>query len=261
MSTEMTSSQHDHDGLEEAVGLFEPDSSVLAAEMRYSDFEALVEGSGTLDQFAASVARAAYAIVGTGLSVQGIVFFQFKVDEEGKVDSAFNVPLRYLIENAGMGPDLGAGRIRLACRSQCPVPWHAKDLWEPAGEGDENPAHQLQKAIWRNRLGLKPRSFAPIKVAEDFVLEDVHSEQRELEAKLTTAFGAEGKVNLESLIRQNSDHLTKVSTKYRSDLEAQQQTYLDQIRSCRDEIQKLKVDLRNEQQRSRRLQELLRGEP
>jgi hypothetical protein len=37
--------------------------------------------------------------------------------------------------------------------------------------------------------------------------------------------------------------------------------YLDQIRNCKDEIQKLKSALRNEQERSRRLQQLLRGEP
>lgn len=261
MSAEMTSDQNAPEGLEEAIGVYEPDNNAVAMEMRFCDFEALVDGGGTLEQFAASVARAAYAVVGTGLAVQGIVFFQFKVDEEGRIDPAFNIPLRYLMDNAGGGPDLGTGPIRLACRSQCPVPWHSKNLWEPSNEGEENPAQQLQKAIWRNRLGLKPTSFVTNTVAENFVLEDARSEQRQLEARLTDAFGTEGKVNLESMIRQNSDQLTKVSTKYRSDLEQQQQMYLEQIRGCRDEIQKLKTDLRNEQQRSRRLQELLRGEP
>ena len=87
------------------------------------------------------------------------------------------------------------------------------------------------------------------------------AEQRKLEARLTDTFGESGKVNLESLIRQHNEQLTRVSDRYRSDLERQQQAYLDQIRSCRDEIQRLKSALRNEQERSRRLQQLLRGEP
>ena len=262
MSSEIATSESDQqDGLEEAVMLFEPDSLSVAREMRFSDFEELTEGTSTLDAFAASIARGAYVLVGTGLSVQGVVFFQFKVDEDGRIDASFNVPLRYLIDNAGLGPDLGTGPIRLACRSQCPVPWHSINLWEPEGEGDEHPAQKLQKIIWRNRLGLKPQSLITNRVTEDFVLEDAREDTRDLQAKLTEAFGEEGKLDLEKMIRHRNEQLTDVSTKYRSDMEQQQQTYLDQIRSCRDEIQKLKVELRNERERSRRLQELLRGGP
>lgn len=262
MSSEIaTSESNQQDGLEEAVMLFEPDSFSVAQEMRFSDFEELTEGTSTLDAFAASIARGAYVLVGTGLSVQGVVFFQFKVDEDGRIDASFNVPLRYLIDNAGLGPDLGTGPIRLACRSQCPVPWHSVNLWEPEGEGDEHPAQKLQKIIWRNRLGLKPQSLITNRVTEDFVLEGARDDTRDLQAKLTEAFGEEGKLDLEKMIRHRNEQLTDVSTKYRSDMEQQQQTYLDQIRSCRDEIQKLKVELRNERERSRRLQQLLRGGP
>ncbi len=262
MSSEIATSESDQqDGLEEAVMLFEPDSFSVAREMRFSDFEELTEGTSTLDAFAASIARGAYVLVGTGLSVQGVVFFQFKVDEDGRIDASFNVPLRYLVDNAGLGPDLGTGPIRLACRSQCPVPWHSINLWEPEGEGDEHTAQKLQKIIWRNRLGLKPQSLITNRVTEDFVLEDARDDTRDLQAKLTEAFGEEGKLDLEKMIRHRNEQLTDVSTKYRSDMEQQQQTYLDQIRSCRDEIQKLKVELRNERERSRRLQQLLRGGP
>ena len=262
MSLEIaTSETNQQDGLEEAVVLFEPDSFTVAQEMHFRDFEQLADGTGTLEAFAASIARGAYALVGTGLSVQGIVFFQFKVDEDGRVDSSFNVPLRYLVDNAGLGPDLGTGPIRLACRSQCPVPWQSINLWEPEGEGDEHPAHKLQKIIWRNRLGLKPQSLVTNRVAQDFVLEDARDETRDLQAKLTEAFGEEGKLDLEKMIRHRNEQLVDVSSKYRSEMAQQQQTYLDQIHSCRDEIQKLKTDLRNERERCRRLQELLRGGP
>ncbi len=250
----------EQDGFAEAVLLFEADLNAISQELRFSEFEALVEGAAALEQFAASVVSATYVVVGNALSVQGMVFFTFNVDENGRVDPAFNLPLRYLVQNAGAGPDLGTGPVRLASRSQCPVPWHSVNLWEPRLEGEQSACQLVQKAVWRNRLGLK--ASARIETAsDDLVLEDVLMEQKKLEARLTDTFGEEGKVNLENLIRQHNDQLSRVSDRYRSDLERQQQMYLDQIRNCRDEIQRLKAALRNEQERSRRLQQLLRGEP
>jgi hypothetical protein len=247
------------DGLEEIVVLFAADSTGVSSEMRFAEFEALVNQAATLDEHAASVVKAAYGVVASGLTLRGLVFFQFKVDEEGHVDAAFNVPVRYLVRNAGAGPDLGMGAIRLACRGQCPVPWHARNLWEPQGEGDTHPAMLAQKAVWRNRLGLKP--MATRHIHDKVVCSSITEEQQVLEERLTETFGEEGKVSLQQLITQHNVQLTEVGQKYRSDLQQQQRAYLDQIRDCRDEIQKLKATLRHEQERSRRLQELLRGEP
>ncbi len=253
------------DDFAEVVLLFEPDCTAINQEIHFGEFEAMVAGEGFLEQYAASVVHAAYTVVGNALAVQALVFFTFRVDEDGKVDPAFNVPLRYLIEMAGAGPDIGTGPIRLACRGQCPVPWHSTNLWEPVLEGESSTVQLAQKQIWRNRLALKPKGRME-SIVEETVLEDLQFgeapiDQRKLEERLTETFGEEGKVNLEALIRQHSDQLVKVSDRYRGDMERQQQVYLDQIRSCRDEIQKLKSALRNEQERSRRLQQLLRGEP
>jgi Skp family chaperone for outer membrane proteins len=82
-----------------------------------------------------------------------------------------------------------------------------------------------------------------------------------MEARLTETFGAAGEVNLENLIRQHNDRLSEVSSKFREELAEQQQSYLTQIKDCREEIRSLKSALRHEQQRSRRLQALLRGDP
>jgi hypothetical protein len=250
----------EQEGFAEAVLFFEPERTAVAQEIHFKEFEALVEGAAPLEEFAASIVSAAYVVVGEALSVQGLVFFCFRVDENGKVDPTFNLPLRYLVQNAGPGPDIGSGPVRLACRGQCPVPWHSVNLWEPVLEGERSAVQLAQKTVWRNRLGLRATGRLEI-VKQEVELEDVLVEQRQLEARLTETFGEEGKLNLESLIKQHGDRLTKVSEKYRSDLERQQQIYLDQIRSCKDQIQKLKSALRNEQERSRRLQQLLRGEP
>lgn len=263
----------DQEGLAEVVFLFDEDGTSIESEMRYAEFEALLGETGKLDRFAASVIKAAYALVGAGLAVRGLVFFTFTVDEDGRIDSTFNLPLKYLIENAGQGPDLSMGPIRLASRSQCPVPWHAVNLWEPQGSGDENSAMLVQKAVWRNKLSLKAAGAGrPMEAAIELIPsgeETIPSgqdmvppgeEQRVLENRLTETFGEEGKVGVQHLIHQQNEQMTKISQKHRSDLERQQQTYLDQIRGCRDEIQKLKSLLRQEQERSRRLQELLRGD-
>lgn len=252
------SEHNDLEGFEEIILLFTADGSAVSSEMRFTEFEALINQAATLDAQAASVVKAAYGIVASGLTVRGLVFFLFKVNEEGMVDRSFNVPLRYLVSNAGMGPDLGMGPIRLACRGVCPVPWHSVNMWEPRGEGDAHPAMLVQKAVWRNRLGLKPMATKPIHA--DVVSSTISEEHQVLEKKITETFGKEGKVSLQQLITQHNQQLRAVSEKFRADLEQQQRTYLDQIRDCRDEIHKLKATLRHEQERSRRLQELLRGD-
>lgn len=252
----------EQDGYEELVLLFNADLSGIDSEYTSSDFEALREGGAALSQFAASVVKGAFAVVGAALSVRALVFFTFKVDEDGRADRSFNLPLRYLADNAGPGPDLGTGSIRLACRGQCPVPWHSVHLWEPVGDPDQGSIAIVQKVVWRNRLGLKPSgSLSRIADSDDLELVENPVRQKILESRLTETFGEQGKVNLEQLVRQQNDRLSEVSDKYRTELAAQQQGYLDQIRNCREEIQALKSALRHEQQKSRRLQALLRGDP
>jgi hypothetical protein len=253
------SEQNGQEGLEEIVLLFDAEGACVSAEMRFTEFEALVNQAAPLDEHAASVVKAVYGVVATGLALRGLVYFTFSVDEDGLLDPAFNVPLRYLVRNAGAGPDLGMGPIRLACRGQCPVPWHATNLWQPEGEGDAHPSMLAQKAVWRNRLGLKPMASRPIE--DDLTSSTITEDQLALEERLTHTFGEEGKVSLQQLIAQHNQQLNDVGQRYRADLQQQQRGYLDQIRDCRDEMQKLKVTLRHEQEKSRRLQELLRGEP
>ena len=251
----------EQDGFEEAVLIFDVDSSGVDIEMRASDFDQLVAGAGGLEQYAASVVKAAFAVVGAALSVRSMVFFTFNVDEEGVVDPNFNLPLRYLADNAGPGPDLGAGPVRLACRGKCPVPWHSVNMWEPVSDSEDGSIQQVQKAIWRNQLSLKPSGALERIAGNDLVLTEVGAAHKDLETRLAQTFGEEGKVDLQGLIRQHNNRLSDVSDRYRTEIQDQQQGYLNQIKGCREEIRELKSALRHEQQRSRRLQELLRGEP
>jgi hypothetical protein len=289
------------EGLQQMVALFDATATTIEAELSVADFDELLAGERTLIGREGSIVRAAYVEVGTGLAVKALVFFQVKVDARGCLDPSFNVPLEYMAQQAGAGPDLGSGPVRMACRSQCPIPWHAINLWEPAGRDESHVAVQVQKILWRNRLGLRvsPATGPPlvrIRGPLDAVMEldeamkretaqrQAFEERRALEQRqaaqqavdqrnaqeqlLTAAFGEAGRVSVGQYAR--SQRAVGQSTRpsgaqgrseqLRTDGRRPQQGYVEQIAAHRDEIQKLKAALRHEQERNRRLQQLLRGE-
>ncbi len=104
----------------------------------YSDFEAVLDGVVGLQEFAGHEMKAAYATVDGRLQVTGLVLFLINFDERGAADRTWNIPLRHMVEKADRGPDLGAGPIHLACRSQCPVSWQQSQLWDPNMRQGEN---------------------------------------------------------------------------------------------------------------------------
>lgn len=273
------------DGQQEVVMLFNAEGQIQD-EMFFSAFEELLDGERSLEGYAASSTKAAYCVVGNGLNLRGAAFFLVNIDEEGAVDPTFNLPLSYLVRNAGVGPDLGQGPVRVASRAQCSVPWQAVNLWEP---DNENGLEQIQKCLFRNKLklqssaGYRDEDFftplaEPFELVDNSVLEpsDVFDEQEpllslsaqvpevavnvEYGAKLNEVFGDAGKLSLQDLIRLHTQQLDQARTKYRDDVEIQQTAYLSQLRSCREEMHDLKVALRQEQGRNRRLQQMLRGD-
>jgi hypothetical protein len=142
----------------EAVIFFEQGRA--AKEMLYAEFEAVLDGVVSLPEYAGRVQRAAWVGVDAALRVRECVLFLIGFDHQGKTDRRWNVPLRHLASQAGAGPDLGAGPIRLACRSQCPVSWHAESLWDADRRQGVHPLRLVRDAITANRLGLRPAKLA-----------------------------------------------------------------------------------------------------
>lgn len=114
----------------EAILFF--DHRGITKSMLYSDFEAILDGMVGVPEFADREVRAAYCLVNGQIEVLSLVLFTIEFGVDGMADTTWNVPLRHLAEHAGQGPDMGAGPIRLACRSQCPVAWHQDQMWDPA---------------------------------------------------------------------------------------------------------------------------------
>lgn len=126
----------------------------VCKEMLFPEFEALLDGVVNMPEFRDQQMRVAYVLINPRLLVRAAVFFYLEFDERGSPDSGWNIPLRHLAERSGRGPDLGAGPIRLACRSQCPVSWHQMHLWDPSLVPGQNDLVLLRDTVKRNQLGL-----------------------------------------------------------------------------------------------------------
>lgn len=138
--------------IHEAVVFF--DEGTLVKEMLQVEFEAVLDQVVGTPEFAGREICACFLRINQRLQIVGAVFFLVDFDTRGYVNRSWNVPVQHLLENAGRGPDLGGGRIRLSCRSQCSIPWHSRQLWDPVFEGENNSFQQMLAAIQRNRLGL-----------------------------------------------------------------------------------------------------------
>lgn len=142
----------------EAVLFFEKDQ--VTKEMTYSEFEAILDGVVGLNDFAGEKRQAAFVIVNGRLKVTGIVLFTVTFDRQGFADKAWNLPLRHLVDTGGSGPDLGAGPVKLSCKSQCSVSWHTGMLWDPDLSPKSNTFTRIRDAVAANKLHL-PTSAEP----------------------------------------------------------------------------------------------------
>lgn len=133
----------------------------VCKEMLFAEFEALLDGVVNMPEYADQQMRVAYLLINPRLLVRAVVFFYLDFDERGASDKGWNIPLRHLADNAGRGPDLGAGPIRLACRSQCPVSWHQMHLWDPSLSPGHNDLVLLRDAAKRNSMGLLVEDDSP----------------------------------------------------------------------------------------------------
>ncbi len=151
----------------EAVCLFQ--KGKIARELQYPEFEAILDGFIPVPEYKSASAKCVYLWIDSNLHVVGAVFFLLPFDGEGIVDRRWNIPLQALLEQAAKGPDLGAGPIRLACHSQCPIDWHKSGLWDPEMAPGNNQFVMLRKAVKANRLGLifREKSLEKRQEAED----------------------------------------------------------------------------------------------
>ncbi len=119
----------------------------IARTMLYDDFDITLSGLVPLGHFARKEKQAAYLQLDDSLTVRGCALFTIAFDRQGFPEAGWNIPLSHIVEVAGLGPDMGRGPIHLACRSQCPVSWHAPRMWDPVLTETRNTFDQIRVAL------------------------------------------------------------------------------------------------------------------
>lgn len=214
----------------------------ISKQMLYPEFEAVLDGMVNLPEFSDRQMQAVYVLINPRLLVRSLVFFYIDFDEKGAADHSWNIPLRNLAERAGRGPDLGAGPIRLACRSQSPVPWHQMHLWDPDLSPKHNHILMVRDAIKHNALGLlTDDSYEPfVDTAQLTVAAEDHWEsavQMDAEAaalerekdqqqrQKAAQIIKQQRLRISSLETQNEAQLAKMRLQYQQETEARQARY------------------------------------
>ncbi|GAB2190019.1 hypothetical protein MAH1_16270 [Sessilibacter sp. MAH1] len=126
----------------------------IEREMLYSEFEAVLDSFIPLPELAGRNATAVYLQINKQLMVESAVFFRINFNLDGFPDKTWNVPLMQLASIAARGPNLGAGPIKLACYTQCPIANAKHKLWDPEMAPGVNHFAAIKKVVARNRLSL-----------------------------------------------------------------------------------------------------------
>jgi hypothetical protein len=219
----------------QGVLFFEGDT--LVKEMLHVEFEAVLDQVVGLPEFAGQEVRAVFVQINQRLQIVGAVFFLVEFDQRGYVNRSWNVPLLHLLDNAGRGPDLGAGRIRLTCRSQCPIPWHARQLWDPELEGDASAFAQMQTSVQRNRLGLPVEAEPP--TLELPTLTDMADPARKLRKRRTAAAPPPASVDqiTRQLEQKHQDAIAALEERHRLQIATLKSGMLEQVEQLRQRQQ------------------------
>lgn len=127
----------------------------IAREMLYTEFEALLDCVAPIHDFAGITLESAYVSMDERLVPRAVVLALIPFDSDGFPELRWDVPLRMLAERgAALGPDLGAGAVRLVMRSQCPLPGYDQVLWDVDASAIDGTLELLYARLRMNRLGL-----------------------------------------------------------------------------------------------------------
>lgn len=212
--------------------VFFMDGGQVARQMRASEFGAFLDGYVGLSDLAETDVRAVLVYLSGELRVTALVFFRIWFDEEGRADVHWNVPIEDLAMRGAKGPDLGSGPIRLVCRSQCPDPRYAQDLWDPDMTPGNNHFHAIRKAVEANSL-----RFIPIEPARDEDIPVLNATPAGQDA--SEAADAAHRVRLAQLIREQRLRIKTLQSVHRDSLAEIQREHRLEIQGLRTELSDL----------------------
>lgn len=227
--------------------VFFMDGNNVSRQMRATEFGAFLDGYVGLSDLAETDVKAVLVDLSGDLQVRSLVFFRIYFDEEGRADSHWNVPIEKLALEGAKGPDMGAGPIRLVCRSQCPDPSFAEELWDPDMTPGSNHFQSIRKAVEANSL--KFRKIEPSR-EEDIPVLSAESKSSD------TPSGADDRARLAQLIREQRLRIKTLQSVHRDSLSDIQREHRLEIQALRSEMSALEQKyerqrLSNEQLKTR----------
>ncbi len=231
----------------EAVIFFEQGHA--GKQMLFSEFEAVLDGVVGLSEFSGQTLRAAWLGMDAMLRIRECVLFLISFDRQGKADRRWNIPLRHLAAQAGAGPDLGAGPIRLACRSQCPVSWHADSLWDAERIQGIHPLRVIRDAIRSNKLGLRLAKTSEEPVPVMAVSHQVEQQLERLNARHERELQEAGSLRRQlqremDVLRAASESLAQQNDALRQHIVAEARRYEEEGNAIRDQVMELREQWR-----------------
>ena len=219
----------------------------VAREMRANEFGAFLDGYVGLSDLAETDVKAVLVDLSGDLLVRALVFFRIWFDEEGRADSSWNVPIEELATQGAKGPDMGGGAIRLVCRSQCPDPQYAAELWDPDMTPGNNHFQAIRKAVDANTLKFRrvqPEEEENIPVLRAGDNSDLAEEDR---------IGAD-RARLAQLIREQRLRIKTLQSVHRHVLSEVQREHRLEAKTLRNET----IDLEQKYERQRLSNEQLK---
>lgn len=242
------------------------DNNKVVREMLYSEFEAILDGFVPFSKQVQAKAKAVFIRINPQLSITHAVFFTIGFDQNGFADKRWNIPLEQLADSAARGPDLGAGPVRLACHSQCPINWHKEELWDPVMTPGANNFVWLRKAIERNRLGLPykepepPPEPAATEVLQPTQIVEPEALERHLTQKLHGEYEQKLRNRLAHTLKEQRLRILTMNSQHKTDLKVSQQEHQKRLEEYQDKVDQVKVLLADEQQRNLQLKQTIEGQ-
>lgn len=223
----MVSADQSTDGY---AAVFFVDGGQVVREMRASEFGAFLDGYVGLSDLAETDVKAVLVELSGDLLVQSLVFFRIWFDEEGRADSHWNLPIEALAKRGAKGPDMGGGPIRLVCRSQCPEPQRAEELWDPDMTPGSNHFQAIRKAVEANAL-----KFRKIEPPEDEVI-PVLNARSPAEDSQDDASNPANRARLAQLIREQRLRIKTLQSVHRDSLSEIQREHRLELQAVRSEF-------------------------
>lgn len=246
--------------LTEAVMLF--DDRGISSEMLFTEFEAYIDNKIRVPQYADEQIRAAYVLINPRLLVRAIVFFYLDFDEEGIIEEGWDLDLRLLADKASPGPDLGAGPIRLACSSQCPIPWCQMHLWSPELSPSNNHIYMIRDAVRRNNLRLSIDDDTQAMIAADSLQmaeEDRWQSKEQVEELLRKTREHEQRERQQAakIIKQQRLRISALEAAHTETMTSLHSQFEQRLHQSKQNAQQIKAKLELQQQQNEQLRQQL----